>query len=251
MILARISRAIRTQNWFAVFLEFIIVILGVVIGFQVTAWAADRHDRDVERRHLEGIAEDLRDDIARMGQVIGPTQVRIAAIHLVLESASEGELDKPIVFTDQTLIIPETSVLSEVEQANLLANINLTRAPFNHRNAFDTLQNSGGVELIRDDRLGLQLQAYYTSLSGFDIVQGLVRDLRMESIQRGHDAGLPIFGPATLEEIVEAAQSFPPYRATLRSNRDFAVIHESQLNAQIGEASALLAAIEAELGGIP
>jgi hypothetical protein len=36
MILARITHAIRTQNWFAVALEFVIVIAGVVIGFQVT-----------------------------------------------------------------------------------------------------------------------------------------------------------------------------------------------------------------------
>ncbi|MFY0638556.1 hypothetical protein [Maricaulis maris] len=42
MILARITKAIREQNWFAVAVEFLIVILGVVIGFQVTAWNAER-----------------------------------------------------------------------------------------------------------------------------------------------------------------------------------------------------------------
>ena len=42
MILARLSKAIREQNWFAVVLEFIIVIAGVVIGFRVTAWNAER-----------------------------------------------------------------------------------------------------------------------------------------------------------------------------------------------------------------
>ncbi len=42
MILARISSAIRAQNWFAVALEFVIVIAGVAIGFQTTAWNAER-----------------------------------------------------------------------------------------------------------------------------------------------------------------------------------------------------------------
>jgi len=37
MILARISKAIREQYWFAVGLEFVIVIAGVVRGFQVRA----------------------------------------------------------------------------------------------------------------------------------------------------------------------------------------------------------------------
>jgi len=42
MILARLSSAIRAQNWFAVVLEFVIVIAGVVIGFQITARNAER-----------------------------------------------------------------------------------------------------------------------------------------------------------------------------------------------------------------
>ncbi|MFT6541804.1 MAG: hypothetical protein ACJAU5_000882, partial [Maricaulis maris] len=37
MILSRIARALKDQSWLAVGIEFVIVILGVVIGFQVTA----------------------------------------------------------------------------------------------------------------------------------------------------------------------------------------------------------------------
>ncbi|WP_420434208.1 hypothetical protein [Hyphobacterium sp.] len=42
MILARLSQAVREQNWFAVILEFVIVIAGVVIGFAISGWADDR-----------------------------------------------------------------------------------------------------------------------------------------------------------------------------------------------------------------
>ena len=52
MILARLTRAIREQNWFAVVLEFVIVVLGVVIGFQVTAWNAERAERAREAYYL-------------------------------------------------------------------------------------------------------------------------------------------------------------------------------------------------------
>lgn len=38
MILQNLSKAVREQNWFAVVLEFVIVIAGVVIGFQINAW---------------------------------------------------------------------------------------------------------------------------------------------------------------------------------------------------------------------
>lgn len=59
MILARISKAIREQNWFAVALEFIIVILGVVIGFQVTEWRASEDARATEQAYLRRLHEDM------------------------------------------------------------------------------------------------------------------------------------------------------------------------------------------------
>lgn len=59
MILARISKAIREQNWFAVALEFIIVIAGVVIGFQVTEWRGAQADRESERTYLARLHRDM------------------------------------------------------------------------------------------------------------------------------------------------------------------------------------------------
>ena len=53
MILSRISHAIRTQNWFAVVLEFVIVIAGVVIGFQVTELRAQAQRAEAEHLALE------------------------------------------------------------------------------------------------------------------------------------------------------------------------------------------------------
>lgn len=35
-ILTRLSKSVREQNWFAVFLEFLIVVIGVAVGFQLT-----------------------------------------------------------------------------------------------------------------------------------------------------------------------------------------------------------------------
>ena len=60
MILQNITKAIREQNWFAVVLEFVIVIAGVVIGFQITGWAGELDDRETEARHITEIADDLR-----------------------------------------------------------------------------------------------------------------------------------------------------------------------------------------------
>jgi hypothetical protein len=42
-ILGRLSQALREQNWFAVVLEVCIVIVGVVVGFQVTGSTLPTH----------------------------------------------------------------------------------------------------------------------------------------------------------------------------------------------------------------
>ena len=69
MILARISKAIREQNWFAVVLEFVIVVSGVFLAFQVSTWSneADRraYVRDVLGR-LHGELSSLAEVRARL-----------------------------------------------------------------------------------------------------------------------------------------------------------------------------------------
>ncbi|WP_412061310.1 hypothetical protein [Rubrivirga sp. IMCC45206] len=54
-ILGRLSQAVREQNWFAVALEVLIVIVGVVIGFQVTAWGSERAARATEQELLANL----------------------------------------------------------------------------------------------------------------------------------------------------------------------------------------------------
>lgn len=43
-ILGRLGHGVREQNGFAVGLELVIVVVGVVIGFEVTAWGQTRAD---------------------------------------------------------------------------------------------------------------------------------------------------------------------------------------------------------------
>lgn len=60
MILTRLSSAIREQNWFAAGIEFVIVIAGVVIGFQITALNASRAEQARTSMLIERIEEEFR-----------------------------------------------------------------------------------------------------------------------------------------------------------------------------------------------
>jgi hypothetical protein len=60
VILQNLSRAVREQNYYAVVLEFVIVIAGVVIGFQIQGWAEMQADRRAEGRLLERLHQEVQ-----------------------------------------------------------------------------------------------------------------------------------------------------------------------------------------------
>lgn len=61
LFFARLAAAVRRQDWFVVALEVAIVVLGVIIGFQVTAWGQSRTDRAKEQTYLRQLVADLEE----------------------------------------------------------------------------------------------------------------------------------------------------------------------------------------------
>jgi hypothetical protein len=59
MLLRRISQHIKAQNWFAVFLDFFIVVVGVFIGIQVANWNAKQGEIKIAKDSLDRIQEEL------------------------------------------------------------------------------------------------------------------------------------------------------------------------------------------------
>ena len=49
MLLRRITQHVNEQNWFAVWLDFVIVVVGVFIGIQVSNWNDEQGRRADER----------------------------------------------------------------------------------------------------------------------------------------------------------------------------------------------------------
>lgn len=59
MILNRIGTAIKRQDWFVVFIELMIVVVGIYLGLQVDDWNKARQDRQDEARLLERLHEGI------------------------------------------------------------------------------------------------------------------------------------------------------------------------------------------------
>ena len=98
MILANLAKAIREQNYYAVFLEFVIVIAGVVIGFQVTSWSEQSALRAREESVLAALRQEIEIAASEYENAAGARMFRINNLTQALEvigneSADEMPLD--------------------------------------------------------------------------------------------------------------------------------------------------------------
>ena len=133
MILQNITRAIRTQNWFAVAIEFVIVILGVVIGFQITAWASDRADAERRAVALDRLHDEIENSINILVVVSGRYEELNAARTEVIERlVSGGNLDGIDTGLNRTAAIatsfhpafsPPQGVYSEIISSGMLSSL--------------------------------------------------------------------------------------------------------------------------------
>ena len=62
MLLRRITTHIKEQNWFAVGIDFVIVVFGVFIGIQVANWNDDRAEHQMETKALVALKKELESD---------------------------------------------------------------------------------------------------------------------------------------------------------------------------------------------
>jgi hypothetical protein len=62
MILRRIIAHFRKQEWTAIFLDFLIVVVGVFVGLQVNNWNAARGEQNQIRAYMLALKEDIAND---------------------------------------------------------------------------------------------------------------------------------------------------------------------------------------------
>ncbi|OLF81167.1 hypothetical protein AWH62_00375 [Maricaulis sp. W15] len=136
MILTSITQALRTQNWFAVIVEFIIVLAGVVIGFQISAWNETRIEHQREALILERLHTDFTEIETRTATVIEQLDARIEAGHAF-----------------EALLRRNQSEVSDLEFFASLQNAIGTPVPNGRSATYAELVASGEMRLIRSEAL--------------------------------------------------------------------------------------------------
>jgi len=152
MILQRLSKAIREQNWFAVALEFVIVILGVVIGFQFTAWNSERQTQAEVSDLLARLHDEIIDvETVRVGwrelvqpaltleslQGVSPLLLRDAEPDRQLSDAECRAIVQSHILALPPQILPILDELEATGDIRLIADENIRRALTNQKQRFE------------------------------------------------------------------------------------------------------------------
>ncbi len=154
MLLRRISSHVRAENWFAVFLDLVVVVVGLFIGLQVDTWWEDRREARFEDAYLLEIQEDF--ELNRL-ELEG------------LTARLEGIIRSTLVLQEQSVLAtPSMSVTELNENFSQIFNM-ATFDPVNR--AYANLTGSGDLKLIRNRRLKNTLAEYYAVAKETAVVQ--------------------------------------------------------------------------------
>ena len=138
MILSRLGKAVREQNWFAVVLEFVIVVSGVLLAFQVSTWS----QQAAERAYARDILARLRTELVSLSEVRTP---------LLERQAEDSEL-----LTEARAIVMEYGEADDLSEDHCFAisvsHSGVSRAPDGFP-SLDELMSSGALESIESEEL--------------------------------------------------------------------------------------------------
>ncbi|MEZ5894974.1 MAG: DUF6090 family protein [Parvularculaceae bacterium] len=257
MILRRVIEHFRKQEWTAIFLDFVIVVVGVFIGIQVSNWNERNAEVRQGRDYQDRIVADLRADHAT-------TQTQLDYYRTVLENIVEAE-------RLLGLAEPEPrALLVAAYRASELAKIPKNRA------TWEQIVSSGHVGLLSKSVLDSGLADYYkyngAKNNSYDLlevspyrrtvrsiipvrVQLLIRegcsDLTDEvQVITGFAAECRLdVDAATLEEIAAQLRASPALKADLRYQLSLVVSVVNNEQGNIVLLDRLLGALGAEGGG--
>ena len=205
MILRRVAEHAKTQNWFAVTLDFFIVAMGVFIGIEVAGWNQARQDRQEERRYYGQLLVDLRSDLETFSQAERLANRYDDAAQLVIDRLS-GKASPQV---------------SPGRMAIAIHRAGWVYIPHASRGTYDELVSTGNLGLLRNSQLKSEIAAYYRTFDQNRQWDSLLRDQQsdywaetagvlprpvLQSAVRGTE---PTISPSEDRAIWQAARSHP------------------------------------------
>jgi len=153
MLLRRVIEHVKTQNWTAIGLDFVIVVVGVFLGIQVSNWNAAAADRRAESAYLSQLQGDLQ-------RIEGEVRDQIEFEQF------QGRLAGNVFDLIQQDRTADRSRRISVALSHLTTRRTLrTESP-----TFVDLQSSGNLDIISDPALRADIISYFFFLRRLEAI---------------------------------------------------------------------------------
>jgi hypothetical protein len=144
MILRRISENVRSQNWFAVAVEFVIVVVGVFMGLQVQDWNEARKERVEEHGLLSRLHVETLELLETQREELEGLSERANILMGV----------NPVLFSQEPL-----RVISNLECDHIAASHVFRRSP-DELPVLDEMLSTGRFDVLQDEDIKEHLRKY-------------------------------------------------------------------------------------------
>jgi hypothetical protein len=163
MILRRLAQHLKEQNWTAITIEFVLLVLGVFLGIQVANWNEERQTRVRAESYTAHLKADLRHESWRYQFLLEYHRDVRAAAERAVAALAGG-----VALSDEDFLISAYRASQYKQNAS-------------RRSTFDELVSTGNIGLILDRELRRQVVALYNLTT----IDHLVRE-GVESRYREH-----------------------------------------------------------------
>jgi hypothetical protein len=143
MLLRRITEHVRIQNWTAVALDFVIVVVGVFVGLQVQEWAKEQDRRELETAYTTQLHNEIVD--------LQATRSPLSALrHRLLDSLK----------TATVVLFGEVDRALTTEECQGIAFSYVVSNPTDDLASLIELQSSAGLSQFRNENVLAALRAF-------------------------------------------------------------------------------------------
>lgn len=255
MLLRSLTKHVKDQNWFAVALDFFIVVVGILIALQITNWNEARGDAQLEAEFMRNLSVDLQRD--RMEFQVGrdSAMITISSANYILKTAGFDTyevLTLPIAdipalsLSSGHIPVPPPIELSSDQKQRLWSAIVGVYFPNANPIALDSLVSSGNLGIIKDVTYLRDLQNYQQAVKELSesraVTYAVFRSLAVET---GQFHGLSPFMRMPEEEFIEIVKRNKVLVASIRTQLVYSVLRLGQIKSADAKAAELLAYIEA------
>ena len=255
MLLRRITKHVNDQNWFAVGVDFIIVVIGVFIGIQVANWNDARTNEYRQSEILETIYDELQEDRVEFNVGKDAAVATISSASYVLEAAGVDISDKLVMpgskYPDLALstnFIPivESITLSDDHKQRLWTSIVVAYYPTANATTIDALIGAGNLDMITNKAVRQNIQEYRNTVIALRGSQAdTIKAFRTIAVSAGQERGLSPFYRGSEQKFIQRIIDDEHLLAVIATQREYAVLHLKLIESADEDAKELLAQIRA------